>query len=121
MTPKPRFFPVPVGPASALVMAAGDARADMGAVAGACLRAVWAEDRDISDPAILRAIAEAQGLDATAVLNRAEDPVYAERLAANTRAALDAGVFGSPSFVLDGELYWGQDRLDLLEDALEGR
>lgn len=121
LTAKPRFFPVPLGLASGLVMAVGDTGADAGAVAGACLRAVWAEDRDISDAATLAAIATEQGLDATAMMAAAAAPAMADRLAANTRQALDAGVFGSPTYCLGNEIFWGQDRLNMLEDALAAR
>lgn len=118
LTPKPAHFPVPVAAAAGLVMAAEDAGADAFALAGAVLRAVWVQDRDISDPATLATIADEQGLAGATLAKAATAPQMAERLAANTRAALDAGVFGSPSYLFDGELFWGQDRLDMLERAL---
>ena len=78
-------------------------------------RAYWAEDRDISDEAVL---GDLLGDAAPGVLPRLSDPAVKSELAAATQAALDRGVFGAPTFVVDGELYWGQDRLDFVEEHL---
>ncbi len=84
-------------------------------------RAVWEREETLADPATLSAAAARAGLDAAAL--RAAGPSDAELDALHeqyTREALAAGVFGAPSFVLpSGEIFWGQDRLDLLERALQ--
>ncbi len=78
--------------------------------------AYWADDRDIADDAVL---ADLLGEGAPAVLARTQDPAVKNELIAATRSAVAAGVFGAPTFVIDGkELYWGQDRLGMVEEAL---
>ncbi len=82
----------------------------------AVFHAYWADDRDIGDDAVL---SELLGEGAPAVLARTQDPAVKNELIAATRSAVAAGVFGAPTFVIDGkELYWGQDRLGMIEEAL---
>lgn len=76
--------------------------------------AIWAEERNLADPAVIDELAETPGLSARA----AADPAVLARFEAELPRALDAGVFGAPSYVLDGEVFWGQDRLELLDEAL---
>jgi 2-hydroxychromene-2-carboxylate isomerase len=78
-------------------------------------RAEFGEGADIARADVLRAVLAGLGLDAEAALAAAERPETKEALRAATEAAMEAGVFGAPSFTVDGELFWGQDRLD---DAL---
>ncbi len=117
---QPRFFPVS-GDLAARSIVAADEIAGAGAamrLAGAFLKACWAEERNIADPETARAICAEQGLDAAAVERLAGEPRIAERCAGYTREAIAAGVFGSPSYVVDGEIFWGQDRLDFLARKL---
>ena len=80
--------------------------------------AYWAEDRDISDEGVLR---ELVGAGADEVLARTQDPAVKKSLLDATQVAVDAGVFGAPTWVVDGkELFWGQDRIPLVERALKG-
>jgi len=116
---QPKHFPVDATRASRLITAAecdlGDAAAlDL---AGRLGRAVWAEQRDIADPATLAAILAEAGLPA-ALLTRADSDEIGERYARHTQEALAAGVFGAPTYVVDGELFWGQDRLDFVARKL---
>ena len=78
----------------------------------ATYRANFAEDRDIGAPDIVGAILGDLGADASAILARAETTEVKNALRANTDHATTLGVFGAPSFVVDGELFWGNDRLD---------
>jgi 2-hydroxychromene-2-carboxylate isomerase len=79
-------------------------------------RAYWAEDRDIADDAVLR---ECLGAGADEVLARTQDPAVKKALIDATEHAAKAGVFGAPTWVVDGkELFWGQDRLPLVEREL---
>jgi len=80
-------------------------------------RAVWAEERNIADPATLAELLGALSLPA-ARLAESKAPEVQARYEANTQRAIDAGVFGAPSYVVDGELFWGQDRLDFLQRRL---
>jgi 2-hydroxychromene-2-carboxylate isomerase len=79
-------------------------------------RAYWAEDRDIADDAVLR---ELVGEGADEVLARTQSPDVKQALIAGTERAVKAGVFGAPTWVVDGaELFWGQDRIPLVERLL---
>jgi carboxymethylenebutenolidase len=86
-------------------------------VAGAVLAACWAQERNIADEKVLAELLAEQGLPA-AVLEQSHSQAVQERYEAYTQAAIDAGVFGAPSYVVDGELFWGQDRLDFVERLL---
>ena len=90
-------------------------------LAGSVLRAVWAEERDIADPATLLEIAAAGGADGPALLAAAEAGRWERLRERETREAIERGVFGAPTYALGEELFWGQDRLDFLAGALEGR
>jgi carboxymethylenebutenolidase len=114
---EPKFFPVDDSLAACMVVALGQ-RGDMGALSGAYLRAVWAEERNIADPETLAKIAAEQGLDGQELLAAAQEPAAGAGDQANTDAAVAAGVFGAPTFVIGDELFWGQDRLDFVARAL---
>ena len=117
---KPAYFPADQTLAACMVYAAGgaDGEAAAGRLSDACLRACWAEQRDIADADTLRALADDCGLDGTALIEQAQQADMRTRYLDTTAEAHQCGVFGSPSYVLDGELFWGQDRLDFLERAL---
>jgi len=116
---RPKHFPPAQDKLAARVtIAAGRAGADMLAFPYAIMRAVWAEERDIADPATLEAICAAQGLDGKAALAAAESEAVKAEYQANTDEAIRLGVFGAPWYVVDGEPFWGQDRLDFVERAL---
>ncbi len=90
-------------------------------VARALGRAMWAEDRDLEDPATLVAIVDACGCPGAAWVARCADADVKQALVESTAAARAANVFGVPTFVVDGEtLIWGQDRFDLVARALAG-
>ena len=116
---QPAHFPVAGDPAARLIIAADEARGSGAALdlAGRVGAAIWAEQRNVADAAVLQALLQEAGLDA-ALLQRADAPAVAERYATFTREALEAGVFGAPSYVVEGELFWGQDRLDFVERRL---
>lgn len=118
LTLEPAFFPVDERLAARMVIACGEEGGDMGALSLAMLRAVWVEERNLADRATLQVIATENGLDGDALLARADTPPVADRYAELTKAAIDDGVFGMPTFKLGDELFWGQDRLDLLARAL---
>jgi 2-hydroxychromene-2-carboxylate isomerase len=115
----PACFPVSGDLASRWILAAQERSVDAALqLAGALGRAVWAEDRDIADRDTLIAIATAQGLDAAVLDERANAPDTAMHYAVLTQEAIDRGVFGAPTYVYGGEVFWGQDRLDFLDRAL---
>jgi len=116
---QPKFAASGADLASRWILAALEAGVGPGlALAGAMMRARFAEDRDIADAATLAALAGAQGLDAAALAARAGAPEIAARYDAQTQEAIDAAVFGAPWYVFEGLPYWGQDRLDFLAREL---
>lgn len=81
---------------------------------------IWVRDGDLEDPERLRSILAARGLDAAALLAGTQRKEIKDRLRANTDEALARGVFGTPTFIVEGALFWGQDRLEFVEKALRG-
>ena len=116
---KPSFFPVAGDAAARLIVAVElhDGRDAAMRMAGAVMRAVWAEQRNIADPATLATLLSECELPSRR-LDDAHAPSVQERYDANTQRAIDAGVFGAPSYVVGGEIFWGQDRLDFLARRL---
>jgi len=86
-------------------------------LAGACLRACWLEERDISDADTLLAIAAENHLDGSALLANSDEAI--EERTQDSVKAVGLGVFGAPSYRLGEQLFWGQDRLDFLEKELQ--
>ena len=86
-------------------------------VAGAVLSACWAQERNIADEKVLAELLVEQGLPVP-LLEQSHSQAAQERYEAYTQQAIDAGVFGAPSYVIDGEIFWGQDRLDFVERVL---
>ena len=116
---EPKYFPVNADLATRLLIAvqlADGAQAGI-QLAGALLNAVWLQQRDIADMATLATLLAEQSLPANRLDEAAAAPV-AERLAANTQRAIERGVFGAPTYVIDDELFWGQDRLDFVARKL---
>ena len=116
----PKFFPVPADPAAKLIIATRLAHGSDAAlvIAGAIMRGVWAEERNISDPDTLVAIALECGHDGKSLLKSSETASVQSEYDRFTDEAIAANVFGSPWYVVDGEGFWGQDRLDFVERAL---
>ena len=119
ITVQPRYFPVAADAASRLIVAvdAHDGTDAALKIAGAAMTAVWVQERDIADPEVLAGLLHECGLP-PARLEQAADAATQQRYEANTQAAIDAQVFGAPSYVVDGELFWGQDRLDFVQRKL---
>ena len=128
-----RKFPQRTLTAQRLCLIAAQEGFETGArVAIALGRGLWAEQRDLEDDETLRGILRSAGLPEGRPegrpegwidqwLARTQDPAVKAQLAANTAAAREAGVFGVPTFIVDGKhLFWGQDRLDLVAKALAG-
>jgi 2-hydroxychromene-2-carboxylate isomerase len=114
----PRHFPADDRIAAGAVIAAQKAGQDVNELALGLMRAVWAEELNVSDPATVTAIADRYGFEGSKIVAEAESPDVVAILDANTQEAIDLGIFGSPSYVFNGEIFWGQDRIEYLEDAV---
>ncbi len=117
----PKHFPVPPDDAARLIIAVdmNDGSAAAMKLTGALLTAVWAEERNIADAAVLSALLAEQGLP-TDRLTASRAEAVQQRYDADTQRAIDMGIFGAPSYVIDGEIFWGQDRLDFVQRRLAG-
>ena len=87
----------------------------------AVYRAIWVDGKDMNDPTVVGAVLKAAGFDPQQLLALAGDPEVKERLKALTQEAVARGVFGAPTCFVDGNMYWGQDRLDFVQEALEAQ
>lgn len=101
-----------------MVIAAQLRGGDVLRLSHAILRALWAEERDISDPEVRRAIADENGFDGGALVAQESSDEVQDLYRRNSDEAASIGVFGAPTFVLEGERFWGQDRLDFVDRAL---
>ena len=118
---QPKYFPVAADNAARTIIAVQmhDSQDDLMRFCIAVFRAVWVQDRDIADEAVLATLLREQGLDEARVA-QSHDAAVQQRYDTNTARAIEVGIFGAPSYVIDGELFWGQDRLDFVERKLLG-
>jgi 2-hydroxychromene-2-carboxylate isomerase len=84
----------------------------------ALFRAAWAQQKNLGDPAVLRDVIAKAGLDPEPLLAAAESEALKQRLKANTDEAVTRGAFGAPTFFVGDEMFFGNDRLDFVEEAL---
>lgn len=119
---QPRHFPAAGDDAACLVAAVEmkDGTEAAMRIAGAAMRAIWAEERNIDDESVLAALLAENGLPAQR-LEDSHSQAARERYEEDTQQAIAAGVFGAPTYVIEGELFWGQDRLDFVERRLQRR
>ncbi|HOX69954.1 MAG TPA: 2-hydroxychromene-2-carboxylate isomerase [Burkholderiaceae bacterium] len=116
---QPRYFPVSGDDAARLIVAVDmhDGTEAALALTGAVLRGVWVDDVNTADANVLAAMLATLGLP-----SRRLDDAYSQaahaRYEADSALAIEAGVFGAPSYVIDGEIFWGQDRLDFVQRRL---
>ena len=119
MNVQPKFFPVSGDDSAKLIIAVDmhdGAEAAM-RIAGAVMAACWEQERNIASEATLIELLTEQGLN-PARLEQAHSQAVQQRYDADTARAIEQGVFGAPSYVVDGEMFWGQDRLDFVERKL---
>jgi 2-hydroxychromene-2-carboxylate isomerase len=109
-----------ITPAGDLVVAAWVKGEDWPTLARALQHAFWGQARDIGAPEIRATIAADAGFDAVGLESFAKGPEVAERKAESLELARASGVFGLPSYLVDGELFWGQDSLPFLDRHLSG-
>ena len=119
LTLQPKFFPVMADDAARLIIAVDQSEGSGSALdfAGHVFTAVWAQERNIADAATLAELLAESGLPASHLEASRGSGVQAA-YQSHTDAAIAAGVFGAPSYVVDGEIFWGQDRLDFLQRRL---
>jgi 2-hydroxychromene-2-carboxylate isomerase len=114
----PSFPEALIAPARAVYWIADQNPEAASAFAAAAFRAYWAEGRKLADPQVVAEIAAQHGFAKDTVLAALNEPAVKERLKTETDAAIANNVFGSPFIVIDGEAFWGADRLDQAEKWL---
>jgi 2-hydroxychromene-2-carboxylate isomerase len=85
----------------------------------AVFRAIWVDARNLNDPVVVTEVLRQAGFDAEKMLALASDPAVKDDLKVATQEAVARGVFGAPTFFVGGEMFWGQDRLDFVKEALQ--
>ncbi len=116
---EPKFFPFDGTAASLLTIAALAHGADAAMLlSGAIMRGCWEQEKNMADTDTLVATADAVGLNGAELLAASKLPQTAAAFERNSQDAIAAQVFGAPTYIYQGELYWGQDRLDFLQRAL---
>ena len=115
---QPKHWPFDVNLADRFVIAIAVSGKSPDAFLRRAYAALWEEERNLGDPLVLAELAEQAGLDSSTHMDIATGSTTEAIYALNLENAVGGGVFGSPAYVLDGEVFWGQDRLDLLDDAL---
>jgi 2-hydroxychromene-2-carboxylate isomerase len=123
---RPRRFPIKTAAALRAVVAAGHASVSdesreraHGSISQAIMRAYWERDEDISNPAVIAAIAASAGFDGDALIAASDSDSIREELTTITDRAIARGVFGAPTFFVGDEMFWGKDRLDFVERGLK--
>jgi 2-hydroxychromene-2-carboxylate isomerase len=85
----------------------------------AMFRAIWVEGRDMNDPTVVAGVLQSAGFDAGAIFALTQEPAVKDALKACTQEAVERGVFGAPTFFIGPRMFWGQDRLDFVKEALQ--
>lgn len=114
----PAFFPASDQIAALMVTAAVEQGLDAVALTGMYLKLVWMEEGNIADEKTAIAVADRAGLDGAALFKDSKDPGIEALYNAHTEEAIERGAFGAPTYVIDDELFWGQDRLNFVEKKL---
>jgi 2-hydroxychromene-2-carboxylate isomerase len=116
---QPANWPFNARLADGMVIAAIQAGVDPEPFMRRAFAAVWEGQLNLAEPATLMQLADQSGLSGKQLVERSESDEISVAYEQNRQDALAADVFGSPVYVLDGEVFWGQDRIELLADALK--
>lgn len=115
---RPKFWPYEADLANRATLAIVATGGDPAAFVSAVLNGVWEREDNLADRAVLARLLGDAGFNSEKILAQANSEAIGAVYERNRHEAVAAGVFGAPSYILDGEIFWGQDRLELLDDAL---
>lgn len=118
---KPAHFPTDPGLADRCVIALQEAGEDPGEFVQRALAACWAEERNIAEEAVIRDILTSLQFDAEVVFRSADSSGVAGQYDLNSDEAVERGVLGVPAYLLNGEQFWGQDRIELLAETIDSQ
>ena len=116
---QPKYIPLNARLADGVVIAAIEAGLDPDPFLRRAFPAIWEQELNLADPATVIRIADDAGFPGTKLVERSGSAEIEAAYEKNRQDAIAADVFGSPVYVLDGEVFWGQDRIELLADALK--
>ena len=115
---RPKHYPTNNEFCARMVIAADRLGWDALALSHALLHALWSEEKDVMDAGVRVAVASSLGMDGARLLQMQETPEIVAAWKASEEEAAQRGVFGTPTWIYKDVLYWGQDRLDFLDEAL---
>ena len=118
LTLEPAHFPTNPSLADRCAIALGQAGKDPSPFTLAAFKACWLQDQDIADSAIISAILKSLGHEPEPIIDASSGDAVSSELASNTNSAIETDCIGSPAYVLNGEAFWGQDRIEILDAAL---
>ena len=115
---RPKHYPTNNEYCARMVIAADKLGLDALALSHALLRALWSEEKDVMDANVRVAVADSLGLNGARLLELQDTPEIMAAWKASEKEASERGIFGTPTYIYNDTLYWGQDRLDFLDEAL---
>ncbi|MBH68341.1 MAG: 2-hydroxychromene-2-carboxylate isomerase [Rhodospirillaceae bacterium] len=115
---QPTNFPTKDSISSLTIIAVRELGLDALTFSNNILAALWEEDKNIDDPKIIERICASLNFDSEAIMKLSRSPEISKLFEQNTEQAIQKGVFGAPTYLIDGELFWGQDRLDFVSEKL---
>jgi 2-hydroxychromene-2-carboxylate isomerase len=121
MNLQPAHWPFDPSLADTVVAALAASGDDVERILPSFFAAVFERDENLADKGLIARLLDDAGLDSVGLLEAAGSVPMADLYVANARHAVDLGVIGAPSYILDGEIFWGQDRIDMLDAALAAR
>jgi len=116
----PSLFPLRSVPALRAALAAEEL-GQLLQLSAALFQAYWTEGQDLSQTTVLQKIADSLGLPGAKIAARIEDQEIKDKLRANTEEAVRRGAFGAPTFFVGEEMFWGNDRIEMVERFLQGQ
>lgn len=116
---RPTFHDNSLALPNGVIIAAAKLGGDVDGLSFDVLQAHWRDDADIADADTLIALANNRGLNGAAIVAQAMSDTVQAQHAANTAEAIERGVFGSPTYFVEGDMFYGQDHLDLVERAMQ--
>jgi len=119
LTIKPKFFPVDPTLSQKIIIAANNNNINPSAVTFSFMKAVWTEEKDISNEETIKEVCKDCNLDFNLLIEQAKSDETNNQYTQNTEEAMNNNVWGAPTFIYNSELFWGQDRIEFLERAIQ--
>jgi 2-hydroxychromene-2-carboxylate isomerase len=119
LTIKPKFFPVDPTLSQKIIIAAQNNNINPNDITFSFMKAVWAEEKDISNEETIKEICKESNLDFSSIIEQAKSDEVNNQYIKNKEEAIQNNVWGAPTFIYNHELFWGQDRIEFLERAIQ--